>query len=590
MWRLKMKIAIYGVSRSGKDYFIKMLVNYFQQKNTSLHHLEGSKFLNRLANEFFKKNFSFLNTEEKDFIRKEFVSKLDSEEKKYGNIIVDGHYAFYNECYKLYKVFTEADRDAYDIFLYIHTSPIDIINRMKTSLGEKKNEVITEDQISIWQNYEISEMQCDLLMQNKELHIIHSEDDAMEYCYDVIVKGKYNSFDIAKAMVDKLELKDGPETIILTDCDKTLTLEDTTNIACDLKCIDKSIFKKIYANDIYTNYQAWQANLYIKENLNFNKEVFENITQKIHFKNELISDLKAKTAYKIFAITAGSSDIWQRLLIQIGLNAKVLSSDESIVSMYVKYFVVKLLKKKGKFVISLGDSILDSMMLKESNVGYIITQKGYRKNIENFLLKNPTIRQLKYFDYQYDFIFSDTNILPAKKLVINDNILSKINVCKSASGYTGTILRNAHYFLGTEVAKLIQTDYPNKDFAVIIMMRSGLLFGMAIADYFDCPVLFYNRDTTILLNEIYENKLESKILIICDGVVNTGTSIYSLINQIGLNNAIIATNVLSYKVNANINIPIYTSRISQKSFKGAKQKIIENNKGPDTSDRLFKLI
>ena len=37
-------------------------------------------------------------------------------------------------------------------------------------------------------------------------------------------------------------------------------------------------------------------------------------------------------------------------------------------------------------------------------------------------------------------------------------------------------------------------------------------------------------------------------------------------------------------------IPIYASRISKNSFIGAKQKNVSNGKGPDTSERLFKLI
>ena len=53
---------------------------------------------------------------------------------------------------------------------------------------------------------------------------------------------------------------------------------------------------------------------------------------------------------------------------------------------------------------------------------------------------------------------------------------------------------------------------------------------------------------------------------------------------------IIATNVISEKYNSNSMIPVYASRISKNSYTGAKQKTISNGKGPDTSDRLFKLL
>ena len=53
-------------------------------------------------------------------------------------------------------------------------------------------------------------------------------------------------------------------------------------------------------------------------------------------------------------------------------------------------------------------------------------------------------------------------------------------------------------------------------------------------------------------------------------------------------NTVIATNVISSKFNVDYIHPIYATRISGRSFVGAKQQTISNGKGPDTSDRLFK--
>jgi uracil phosphoribosyltransferase len=153
------------------------------------------------------------------------------------------------------------------------------------------------------------------------------------------------------------------------------------------------------------------------------------------------------------------------------------------------------------------------------------------------------------------------------------------------------VLRVTHYELGQEVAKMIKADAEKNDFAVIIMMRSGLSFGMGVADFFDCPVLFHDDKNNVDLSvQLQENNLQDKKLILCDGVVNTGKSIYSLIEACKLKNVIIATNVLSDKVDRTKMIPIYTTRISQNSFVGTKQKSVVNGKGPDTSDRLFNLL
>ena len=198
------------------------------------------------------------------------------------------------------------------------------------------------------------------------------------------------------------------------------------------------------------------------------------------------------------ALSAGFTKAWVSLLKKANLQAEVLTTNSGIVSKYVKYFVVKLLKQQGKFVVAVGDSLLDGLMLKEANVGYIATTKGYRKNVENFLKRNSFIRQLRYFDYQYDFLSGDEFILSAKALSPNDFIAKNIALCKSGSGCTGKALRNAHYELGQEVAKMIRCDSKDDDFVVIILMRSGLPFGMGIADYFDCPVLFSNGDAADL--------------------------------------------------------------------------------------------
>lgn len=586
-----MKFAIYGVSRSGKNYLIERLVNYFQERGTALKHINGSEILKELAIKIYEKEFKLLNDEEKDSLRKEFVVRLDAAEKEYGHIVVDGHYAFYNQKGELFKVFTESDKNAYETFFYLETEPSAVIERMRTSIGDKRNEEMTEMQVAVWQDYEISKMSEELLRGDKELHVLQYGEEVFEYIYEVVALGRYSSLRIAEEMLANIKLGSSNETIVVTDCDKTLSIEDTTNIACDIKGVDKDIFGQIYAGDIYSNYQAWLANRYIAEKSVFSEEIIEDIAEKTHFNNALIADLRTKEDVRILALSAGFSKAWAALLNQVGLQTDVLMSECGVVSKYVKYFVVKLLKQQGKFVVAIGDSLLDGLMLKEADVGYIATTKGYRKNVEKFLRNNQTIRQLKYFDYQYNFLQSDEFILSAKSLTKNEEIERKIALCKSNSNCTGKVLRVTHYELGQEVAKMIKADAGKNDFAVIIMMRSGLSFGMGVADFFDCPVLFHDDKNNVDLSvQLQENNLQDKKLILCDGVVNTGKSIYSLIEACKLKNVIIATNVLSDKVDRTKMIPIYTTRISQNSFVGTKQKLVVNGKGPDTSDRLFNLL
>ncbi len=53
-----MKFAIYGVSRSGKDYSIDALVQYFFANGKTLYHVKGSETLNHMALETYGVKFS----------------------------------------------------------------------------------------------------------------------------------------------------------------------------------------------------------------------------------------------------------------------------------------------------------------------------------------------------------------------------------------------------------------------------------------------------------------------------------------------------------------------------------------------------
>ena len=298
-------------------------------------------------------------------------------------------------------------------------------------------------------------------------------------------------------MLEKINL-DGYSSIILTDCDKTLSYEDTTDTWLKLTNKDGTRLKEIYKYDRYTNYQALEAKYFLSDGdiVNGYKCDPTLIKNNITLNKELITDLKTKFNTKVLAITAGNSSLWQELLNGEGLNAEVLDAN-LIMSKFVKYFVLKALQEKGKYVIAIGDSMLDSLMLRFANKSYIISNKGKRENIKRLLAEKPRIHQLGYSSVIYDDVYTDNSIDSIRTLSpLSNESIENIRICKSDSGIEGLKLRKAHYDLGTEVAKLIKADYPSSEFVVIVMMRSGLCFGQGIVDYFDCSELFYD-DTSI---------------------------------------------------------------------------------------------
>jgi len=176
----------------------------------------------------------------------------------------------------------------------------------------------------------------------------------------------------------------------------------------------------------------------------------------------------------------------------------------------------------------------------------------------------------------------------------NNELESLIAICKSDSQVHGLQLRNAHYKLGNIMAKRMFNDFSNNKITVIIMMRAGLCFGLGIADGLE--TLGVNVSILFHFNEEQWNKEKinclqalTNDLLLVDAVINTGDSIIQFAQSIENNkNIFFATNVLSEKaVNKFNDKRLYTTRISEKSFKGAKTSVVKNGKGPDTGDRLF---
>ncbi len=584
-----MIFAIYGVSRSGKDYLIQKIIEYFNSNGIELLHVNGSKTLNELSNKKFKKLFKQLTEDEKKYLRIAFIEHIQELEKTNSYIVVDGHYSFYDVNNKLISVFTDYDKKCYDKFFYLDTNSKTIKERLAKSIEEKKNTTISEKDIATWKDYEIKELTKHLLGVNKELHIVKFDSDiCLEYIFDVVTSNRYDSNIIAQNMLKSINITSN--TVILTDCDKTLSKEDSTQIALDCMGKKSDYLKELFNGDRYSNFQMLLAKEYYKEIGLFDNSAISTICKNITINQTIIEDLRSKSNAQILAITSGCCLAWKNILQNYKLNAIVLDGN-GIVSKYVKYYVAKLLREAGKHVIAIGDSMLDSLMLCEANIGYLVT-KGYRDSISNFLKENNKICQLSYFDYKYAGVKIMKNINNIKTLDVNAEIEKLIRICKSNSNINGRQLRVAHNDLGGKIAELIKNDYPKEEFIVVVMMRSGLCFGMGIADTLDCPILFFdNKNIEDFNKQISENpKIKKFRMIICDGVINTGKSIVSLANNYLQYRPILASNVISNKFNNTNLFPIYATRISSNSYEGAKQTIVLNGKGPDTSDRLFKLI
>ncbi|ENM5856003.1 AAA family ATPase, partial [Vibrio mimicus] len=231
-----MKLAIYGVSRAGKDYLIKNVIAHLQETTllTAIH-IEGSKTLNALAQEIFQKTFKSLDESNKNTLREKFTEIVNKKNSEYDLVLVDGHYSFVDgDSYKV--VFIEQDENVYDHFFYLDTPSEMIVEFSRKSTGEKRNVDITVEQVRNWKKFEKFELDKICNNHNKELVILDEETESsvqfISFWLDSYLSKFCNQTSALRFYKEYKELLKKSTQIILVDCDKTVSINDGTYDFC----------------------------------------------------------------------------------------------------------------------------------------------------------------------------------------------------------------------------------------------------------------------------------------------------------------------------------------------------------------------
>ena len=171
------RIGLFGISRSGKNYTISNFISEARKHGLEFLHVSPIDMVRERLN---GKKLSEMNIQEKMDLIYEVRGIVDDQSLKY-NIIVDEHYCFpsdfdgekpkngyFNEKlpFDVYKddvtrkqlevVFPRFESRKYDTVAVLNIEPKIIQERMRTSKGCKQNSSITVDQIEDWQKMEIS--------------------------------------------------------------------------------------------------------------------------------------------------------------------------------------------------------------------------------------------------------------------------------------------------------------------------------------------------------------------------------------------------------------------------------------------------
>jgi hypothetical protein len=412
-----MKISLYGVSRSGKNFLIERLLESFNKKEAkTLFHADGSGILERLSNEKYGIPLRETNESQRQQLRIMFYDELSVIENGYKHKIVDCHYCFYkNDSFEI--AFNDRDRNVYDIFFYLDTPADAIIKR--ANLDEKKKDVafMSEEKINKWKEFEIQSLRKICLDNNKEFVVLDSNvEDCIDFFETLFLRTRnilLDSKDIAKYIItEHKELIDKYKRMVIIDCDRTISNNDTTYDFCALMDIDKKELKNIFRGEHYSSYQFFRvAKIYTKKD----KFIYENASihasKKVILNTPLIEDIKQNSGnFLSVGITSGILQTWKIIHEQnefpnIIIGGSNLVTDNFVVSRMVKYYLVKFLRENGKYVIAVGDSIVDIDMLNEADKGFIVAQDKVNETMKAYLSTFKTkIMQLEYSKLHYDGI------------------------------------------------------------------------------------------------------------------------------------------------------------------------------------------
>lgn len=531
-----MRIALYGLPCAGKTSLLQT-INFCKVIN-------GGEELKKYSGSISEK-------------RTEFLLWLNSEENK--NYFIDGHFQFIKNG-NVETVFTNEDK-IFDVFMYLYQEPSVIFDRILKSEKNQKYLPATIESISLWQNDEISKLREICHKSNKDFYIIDDCKNGyvnfIPFCMDVL--DGFSNLDFAKRICNEINFDS--KQVTLLDGDKTITKSDTSRTLLNFST-------DIFDNNFYTGYQFWiQDNIIDK---NFDKEKIRIDADSLEINTTLVKSVKNPVI-----ISSGLSEIWNDIL---GKKLGIKTYAGKNISAETKYFLTKFLKQKGYEVISYGDSKNDLYMLKESDRGILVINKYLSRS-----LKEDEVQDLEILNYRHHFLNEETYDDEEYK-----KIKEYIAITKSDSGINGNKLAKAHFELGGKLVKYFSKLKPNET-TIVSFERSGHFLADGIFMNFDARFITYNSKFQDF------PKIQTKNVILVDGVINNGNTILKAIEKIQQQNfsinIFIATNVINKDALIKLHsFNLVAVRSSSNKFTGSNIKKQIGNIGPDTSDRLFNCI
>lgn len=408
-----MKIVLYGISRVGKDTLITRLV---EKLNGQLSHVKGSSTLKNLSQKYYIKDFSELTIIQKNNVRELFIDYLNSLSDMKASVIVDGHYAFPNQNNDFNVVFTDADLNAYDVFVYLKQSPDNVIKNTQNSISHAHYSYLqNRESIEKWMNYEIQGLSQRCFEREKDFILVDGDyEDIIDFMMNLVINPEsFLSSYIAQNLFNKI-LKNivMDKQIILLDCDKTVSIDDPTMALAKGLMIDKSQVKEIFLGDYYTVYQFYRLHKLLHKD--GSGELITHLASITELNQNLIKDIKKHPSKSlVIGITTGLSDLWHVINEQHAIFDVLIGYGHTKATNVIHTFVTPIVKGKlAKMLNSLtpvkvvGDSIIDIWMLKHASQGFVVVNGKRDERIQRFIdqIKLDHVYQFSYNKVKYEHL------------------------------------------------------------------------------------------------------------------------------------------------------------------------------------------
>ena len=396
-----MIISVYGIPRSGKDTFINQII----KNKERAYHLQGSKTLNELACQKYDSKFRQLTAKQQKEIRILFTEYAKDLDKRYDLVIVDGHYAF-PKANGYQSVFTEADLNLYDAFFYLKRSSEEIVRNFNN--GDKHDyseHLLSKEKVDEWIDYEIGNMQPIVESQDKDFIVLDSDARSVDF----LCQFSKTSKEISREIADEIIFMAKGKNIVLTDLDKTVSINDLTDDFIEFSKIDPTFPKKVFNGDYYTRYQFYLFHNELGKAHNYDEAV-NYALKKIVINQSVVSDLLAlKKDGCVIALTTGMKDVWTEKNKDLQAFDGIFGFDgreQLIITPLIKRLVAKYLASSHE-IIAIGDSVIDLGMLLAATKGYLVSMIKLDRRIIAQYDKgniNQTLMQPKYSKFKYDFV------------------------------------------------------------------------------------------------------------------------------------------------------------------------------------------